>query len=285
MKKMDDSAQLLLIAGFTIGLAIVVSTIMLNNIIFASNMASESSIDANRYHVSNVRQMSSDALSGAYGYATMNQTPFNATLFDQYISSYNHKTASLYALSGISFNVQSSTFYDGHFTENGFLDGNSDWIVMADVNSTDYFLIEMNDTSVLGNATNAFTIQAINVSGISLWSVKAYNNSVNVSITVSNQTAVVEETTSTLGILSMNITNDLVDGSTFFPYHFNDYTANEAYQLKILNGTNAAGYFSMSGNLTDGSAFSRVRYKMTNATVSTSSGKTRINVSIPISIP
>ncbi len=285
MKKMDDSAQLLLIAGFTIGLAIVVSTIMLNNIIFASNMASESSIDANRYHVSNVRQMSSDAFSGAYGYATKNQTPFNATLFNQYMSSYNKKAASVYALSGISFNVRNSTFYDGYFTGNGLLDGDSDWFVIADVNSTDSLLVEMNDTSVLGNATNAFTIQAINVSGDSIWSVKAYNNSVNVSITVSNQTAVVGETTSTLGILSMNVTNDLVDGSTSFQYHFNDYTANETYNLKFLNGTNAAGYFSMSGNLTDGTSFSRVRYKMTNATVSTSSGKTRINVSIPISIP
>lgn len=284
MKKMDDSAQLLLIAGFTIGLAIVVSTIMLNNIIFASNMASESSIDANRYHVSNVRQMSSDAFSGAYGYATKNQTPFNATLFNQYMSSYNKKAASVYALSGISFNVRNSTFYDGYFTGNGLLDGDSDWIVMADVNTTNHFLIGI-DESVLGNATNAFVIQAINVSGISLWSVKTYNNSVNVSITVSNQTAVVEETTSTLGILSMNITNDRIDGSTYFPYHFNDYTANETYKLKFLNGTNAAGYFSISGNLTDGTSFSRVRYKMTNATVSTSSGKTRINVSIPISIP
>ncbi len=285
MKKMDDSAQLLLIAGFTIGLAIVVSTIMLNNIIFASNMASESSIDANRYYVSNARQMSSDAFSGAYGNATKNQTSFNATLFNQYMSSYNHKAASVYALSGISFNVRNSTFYDGYFTGNGLLDGDSDWIVMAGINTTNHFLIEMNDTSVLGNATNAFTIQAINVSGISLWSVKAYNNSVNVSITVSNQTAVVEETTSTLGILSMNITNDWIDGFTSFPYHFDDYTANETYKLKFLNGTNAAGYFSISGNLTDGTSFSRVRYKMTNATVSTSSGKTRINVSIPISIP
>lgn len=285
MKKMDDSAQLVLIAGFTIGLAIVVSTIMLNNIIFASNMASESSIDANRYHVSNVGQMSSDALSGAYGYATKNQTPFNATLFNQYISNYNHRAASVYALSGISFNVQSSTFYDGYFTENGLLDGDSDWIVMPDVNSTDSFLIEMNDTTVLGNVTNAFTIQAINVSGDSIWSVKAYNNSVNMTIKVSNQVAVVGETTSTLGILSMNITNDLIDGSTSFFYHFDEYTVNETYKLKFLNGTNAAGYFSMSGNLTDGTSFSRIRYKMTNATVSTSSGKTRINVSIPISIP
>ena len=283
MKKMDDSAQLLLIAGFTIGLAIVVSTIMLNNIIFASNMASESSIDANRYYVSNARQMSSDAFSGAYGYATKNQTSFNATLFNQYMSSYNQKAASMYALSGISFNVQNSTFYDGYFTEDGLLDGDSDWIVIADINSTDYFLIEMNDTSVLGNATNAFMIQAINCSGDSVWSLKLYNVSGNVNVTVFNQTMPVEETTTSF--CSLNITNNSIDGGNYFDFHFDDYTANETYKLKFLNGTKAAGYFSMSGNLTDGTSFSRVRYKMTNATVSTSSGKTRINVSIPISIP
>ena len=284
MKKMDDSAQLLLIAGFTIGLAIVVSTIMLNNIIFASNMASESSIDANRYYVSNVRQMSSDAFSSAYGYATKNQTPFNATLFNQYMSCYNHKAASVYALSGISFNVRNSTFYDGYFTENGLLDGKPDWIVIADVNSTDYFLIDMNDTTVLGNATNAFTVQAINVSDISLWSIKLYNDSGYVNITVLNQSMVIVEETTTF-FYSLNITNNSIDGGNHFDFHFNDYTANETYNLKFLNGTNAAGNFSMSGNLTDGTSFSRIRYKMTNATVSTSSGKTRINVSIPISIP
>ena len=283
MKKMDDSAQLILIAGFTIGLAIVVSTIMLNNIIFASNMASESSIDANRYHVSNVRQMSSDALSGAYGYATKNQTPFNATLFNQYMSSYNKKAASVYALSGISFNVQSSTFYDGYFTEDGLLDGDSDWIVMAGINTTNHFLIGV-DESVLGNATNAFTVQAINDSDTTLWSFKLYNDSGNVNITVFNQSmAIVEETTTSLYYL--NIANNSIDGGDYFNFHLGEYTANETYKLMILNGTNAAGYFSMSGNLTDGTAFSRVRYKMTNATVSTSSGKTRINVSIPISIP
>ncbi len=284
MKKMDDSAQLVLIAGFTIGLAIVVSTIMLNNIIFASNMASESSIDANRYYVSNIRQMSSDAFSGAYGYATKNQTTFNATLFNQYMSSYNHKAASVSALSGISFNIWNSTFYDGYFTGNGLLDGKPDWIVIADINSTDSFLIEINDTTVLGNATNAFTIQAINSSDISLWSVQLYNDSVNVNITVFNQSmAIVEETTTSF--CSLNITNNSIDGGDYFDFHFNDYTVNETYKLKFMNGTNAAGYFSMSGNLTGGTSFSRIRYKMTNATVSTSSGGTRINVSIPISIP
>ncbi len=285
MKKMDDSAQLLLIAGFTIGLAIVVSTIMLNNIIFASNMASESSIDANRYYVSNARQMSSDALSGAYGYATKNQTSFNATLFNQYMSSYNQKAASVYALSGISFNVRNSTFYDGYFTENGLLDGDSDWIVIADVNLTNQFLIEINDTSVLGNATNAFTVQAINQSNVTVWSIKLYNDSGNVNITVYNQSmvAVGEETTN---VYYLNITNNSIDyGSETIPFNLDYYTASEPYMLKFLNGTNAAGYFSISGNLTDGTSFSRVRYKMTNATVSTSSGKTRINVSIPISIP
>ncbi|MDF1533900.1 MAG: hypothetical protein P1P69_05290 [Methanosarcinaceae archaeon] len=284
MRKMDDSAQLILIAGFTIGLAIVVSTIMLNNIIFASNMASESSIDSNRYHISNAKQMSSDAFSGAYGYAIQNQTPFNETLFNQYMSSYNQKAASMYALSGVSFNVQNSTFYDGYFTDDGLSDGESDWIVIADVNSTDSFSIEIYDTTVLGNATNAFTIQAINVSDISLWSVKVYDDSTNVNITVLNQSmAIIEERTTSF--YSLNITNNSIDNGANFDFHLGEYTANETYKLKFLNGTNALGYFTISGNRTGSTPFSRVRYKMTNATVSTSSGKTRINVSIPISIP
>ncbi|MDO9516667.1 MAG: hypothetical protein Q7J10_01330, partial [Methanosarcinaceae archaeon] len=275
--KMDDSAQLILIAGFTIGLAIVVSTIMLNNIIFASNMASESSIDANRYYVSNAMQMSSDAFGGAYGNATKDQAQFNETLFNQYMFSYNQKAASMYALSGISFNVQNSTFYDGYFTENGLSDGNPDWVVMAGINTTDHFLIEINDISVLGNATNAFTVQAINQSNVTVWSIKLYNDSENVNSTVFNQSMAIVggETTN---INSFNITNNSI-------YHLEYYTASETYKLKFLNGTNAVGYFTISGNRTDDTSFSRTRHWMTNATISTSSGKTRINISTPISIP
>ncbi|MBW6470290.1 MAG: hypothetical protein K0A90_03610 [Methanosarcinaceae archaeon] len=280
MRKMDDSGQLILIAGFTIGLAIVVSTIMLNNIIFASNMASESSIDANRYYVSNAMQMSSDAFSGAYGNATKDQAQFNETLFNQYMSSYNQKAASMYALSGISFNVQNSIFYDGYFTDDGLSDGESDWIVMTDVNYTDSFLITINDTNVLGNITNAFTVQAINQSNVAVWSIKLYNESGNLNISVYDQN-MSNVGSHTLGFL--NITNNSIDVSTF-DFHF-DYTTNEIYKLKFLNGTKAAGYFTISGNRTDGTPFSRVRYKMTNATISTSSGKTRINISIPVSIP
>ena len=47
MKHCDESGQILLLAAFAIGFMIVISTVMLNNIIYASNMASESSNDIN----------------------------------------------------------------------------------------------------------------------------------------------------------------------------------------------------------------------------------------------
>ena len=284
MKKMNDSAQLILIAGFTIGLAIVVSTIMLNNIIFASNMASESSIDANRYYISNTRQMASDAFSGAYYNAIRNQSSLNETLFNQYMSSYNRNAASVHALSGVSFNINNGTLYDAYFTENGLSDGEPDWVVMADINSTDSFLINISNTSILGDATNAFTVQAINSSGDSVWSVRLYNDSDYVNITAYDQNmSILDEFSSAVGFL--NITNNLIYDGIGFNFDFANHTTNETYKLKFLNGTKASGYFSISGNLTDGTSFSRTRYSMVNATVSTSSGNTRINISIPISIP
>jgi len=279
MKQMDDSAQLILIAGFAIGLGIVVSTIMLNNVIYASNMASESSVNTNLFDFSNVVQMTSGAFSGAYNNATRDQSSFNET-FDNYMTNYTGKVSNMYALYGTSFSLKTGTFYDAYFTENGLAGGNPDWVVMDDINETSSFLITPN-TSSLGNEANAFEVQAVNQSDVSIWSIKLYNNGGNIGFNVTHLTGYVNDT----AVHSLNITNNSIDNGDYFKFYFNTDTADETYQLKFLNGTRAVGVFSISGNLTNGQPFTRIRYKMTNTTVTISSVDTRINVSVPICIP
>ena len=112
-----------------------------------------------------------------------------------------------------------------------------------------------------------------------------YNESGDVNITVYDQNMLVISTSDEAAPRYLNITNNLINGA-YFNFDFANYTTNETYKLKFLNGTNAVGLFSMSGTLVDNEeSFSLARYWMANATISGSSGNTRINISIPFSIP
>jgi hypothetical protein len=279
MRKIDDSAQLILIAGFAIGLGIVVTTIMLNNIIYASNMASESTISTNNFDISNVVQMTSEAYKGAYKDATSGQ-PFNGAVFKKYIINYTERASYMYALSGISFKLANGTYYDAYFTENGLYDGNSDWVVMNNINVTDSFSIVPNSSS-LANETDAFEIQVINQSDVSIWSLKLYNDSGDIGFNVTNLTGSVSGTAG----YSLNITGNLVDVGTDFNFFFDNDTAGETYKLHFVNGSNVIGYFSISGNLTDSQQFTRIRHKTTNVSISMASSETQINLSLPMCVP
>ncbi|TFH44434.1 MAG: hypothetical protein E4G94_03855 [ANME-2 cluster archaeon] len=279
MRKIDDSAQLILIAGFAIGLGIVVTTIMLNNIIYASNMASESTINTNNFDISNAVQMTSEAYKGAYTEATRGQ-PFNGAVFNHYIINYTDKASRMYALSGVSFTLVNGTFYDAYFTENGQYDGNSDWVVMNNISVTDYFLMIPNSSS-LGNEEDAFEVQAINQSDVSIWSLKLYNDSGNIGFNVTNLTGSISGTAG----YSLNITGNLIDVGTDFNFFFDTDTAGETYKLDFVDGSNAIGFFSVSGSLTDSQQFTRIRYKMTNASISMASSDSQINLSLPMCVP
>ncbi|WP_445474698.1 hypothetical protein ACT9XH_10005 [Methanococcoides methylutens] len=281
MRKFDDSAQLLLLAAFAIGSTLVISTIMLSNIIYASNMASESASDISNYEISNIVQMTDEATRAAYYNASNNDSaPINEVVFMQYMDSYASEASALYAFHGYTFSFDNSTLNDAYFTENGLYGGNSDWFVVKNVNQTNDFAIDLTNTSKLGNASNTYEVHAINQSGTSIWFMKVYNDGSNINITVPSNTY--SENGSSI---YLNITGNRINNNPVSNFNFGASTTGDIYKIKFVNSSNAIGYYTISGDLADGSSFTQKRRKVINATINVASTDNKINVSLPITVP
>jgi hypothetical protein len=268
MDKSNDSGQMLLLAAFTIGFMVVVSTVMLNNIIYASNIASESNNDISYFEVSNIARMTDEATKAAYYNATTGSS-FNHTVFSRYLENYSHEVTILYAYKGVSFSFTNSTLQDAYFTKNGLSSGQENWTIIDNVNATDNFTMEVN-TSNLGDISEPFEVHALDQSGSSIWFMKMYEEGSNIKVNVSNQTYNIDH-------IPIDIKNET--------YQFDNSTAGKTYSLKYLNSSNVIGLYSLSGELTDGESFRCERYKMINATVAISSSKNKINVTLPVTVP
>jgi hypothetical protein len=270
MDKSNDSGQMLLLAAFTIGFMVVVSTVMLNNIIYASNMASESNNDISYFEVSNIARMTDEATKAAYYNATTDSS-FNHTVFSHYLENYSHEVTILYAYKGVSFSFTNSTLYDAYFTKNGLSSGQEEWTVIDNVNATDTFTMEIPDTSNLGNVSEPFEVHALNQSGSSIWFMKIYDDGSNIKANVSNQTYTIDPS--------------LIDIKGNGAYQFDNNTAGKIYSLKYLNSSNIIGLYSLSGELTTGDSFRCERYKVINATADIATSKNKINVTFPVTVP
>ncbi|NPE28216.1 hypothetical protein HNV12_09660 [Methanococcoides sp. SA1] len=274
MKRCDESGQILLLAAFAIGFMIVISTVMLNNIIYASNMASESSNDIDHFEISNIAQITQDASNAAYYNATTGNHFENGVYFN-YLETYSQEISTLYAYRGFSFSLGNSTLNDAYFTKNGLVTGRSNWTIIDSVNQTNTFTIEMADTSKLSNSSNPFEIHAINHSGVPIWKMKLYDDGSNINVSVNDQTH-------TIGTSNSSINLTIINDSVF---NFATSTAGETYRIDYFNSSNAMGLYSITGTLSDGRDFVRERYKVINTTISIASSKNRINVSLPITVP
>jgi len=286
MKKFDDSAQLLLIAGFAVGVGIVVITIMLNNVIYASNIASESSIDTSRYDMANIIQITTEACEDAYQYGIANgsHNSVDNDNFNQYMKNYSRKVSQSYGIAGLAFTCHPGNLSKAYFTHSGLADGDDDWTVVENINITNSFALSIPDISLLGNRSNAVMVKATNISGTLLWSMEFYNSSGKINITVSDQSSTIGNYQSNAG--EINITSDRIDGSGIAPaFLFSGSTAGQDYSINIINGSHVVGTYSISGNLSTGQQFTQARYWVVNPTISISSREMTINRTIPISLP
>ncbi|WP_340820204.1 hypothetical protein [Methanolobus sp. WCC4] len=282
MKRPDDSAQLLLLAGFAIGVGIVVLTIMLNNVIYASNIASESSIDTARYDISNGLEMTTQAYENAYQSAT-ESGPFDNSTFEQELEAYAETASKSYAITGHTFNFEDYALYEAYMTQNGLASGEDDWTIVSNVNITNTFLMEISNVSKLGNSSNSLMITATNSTGL-LWSIELYNSSGSVNITVTDGLSSVIEQRE-MSLTQIDIIGELIDNSTSVGFDFDDYTEGNDYSINVLGGSNAAAYCTFSGNLTTGEPFMFARYFVANPTVTMHSSDMSITRSLPISLP
>ncbi|WP_292469992.1 hypothetical protein [Methanolobus sp.] len=280
MKRLNESGQMILIASFIIGIGIVVLTVMLNNIVYASNTASESSIETNVFDFSNVVQTTTEAYEKAY--ADSNNGYDNAT-FDAYMANYSEKMTESYSLSGFMFSLDSGALQDTYLSQNGLGNGNNDWAVIERVNYTDAFLLGRLNVSTLGNESNKFVIEANNQSGTTIWSASFFNSSGNINLNVCNSSSILNSKNDSFS--EINITYNEIDGG-FFDFDFSNQVAGETYSIKFINGSQAMGTFLMSGDLVNRDPFYIERVEVVNSTMKLNkNGHLEINVTIPITLP
>jgi len=269
MKKRNDSAQMILIAGFAIGIGIVVLTVMLNNIIYASNTASEANIETNVFDFSNTVKVTTQAYEKAYDSGSINNS---------YIANYTSKMAMSHAIAGFIFTLHNDSLQEPYFTQNGLHTGDPDWVVVDRIDRTDSFEL-MIKTSSLGNASKCFVVEAINQSGSMFWSARVFNSSGTYYVNVTNSTDVLRTQNIGSGNPSLNITNNT-------NFHFDTLTAGKQYRIRFINGDNASGTFTLSGELINGEPFEIRRYHVLNTTMSLNkNGHLEMNVTIPVTLP
>lgn len=273
IKQLDEKAQLLLIAGFAVGVGIVVLTIMLNNVIYASNIASESSIDTSRYEIANAIQMTTEAHEDAYK-AAMESGSFDSTIYEQHLEVYETMASRNFAISGFTFDFKNNTRYEPYYTQNGLPDGRNNWTIVSNVNTTDLFVMEVNGTT-LGNSSNSLLITATNNSQ-TLWSIELYNSSGTIQANISNGTSIIGSVT---GSTYLNITEDVAT------YHFQSLTDGKDYSIYVVGGNNSAGLFTFQGYLTNGENYRFARYWIVNPTITMHSYEMDMTRTLPISVP
>lgn len=286
MRTDDDSAQLLLIAGFAIGVGIVIFTVMLNNVIYASNMASDSSTETSPFEVGNVLALTSQAYEDAYTNATTSGT-FNNNVFRGYLASYEDEACKMFALSGTSLYMENSTLIDAHFSKNGMADGVDNWTLIRNVNLTDIFIVEIPDVTTLHNNSSCLRIEAIETGGNMIWAMDIYDSGGKVKVNVMDSNSTMDTATSASGYIYLNVTGDNYIDATYhgFNFHFNDLTSSHEYKINVINGTAGEGIFTISGNLVNGQPFTIARHAVVLANITIVSSDKEMFVSYPIPVP
>ena len=158
----NDSAQFMLLAGFIISIGLVLTTVMLNNIIFESNMAGEEGGGPLKYDVVNLMQISGDEMKSAYRNAT------NINIFSNQMNNFNANLSYIYARHGqgvnVSWDVSNwANIIPAHFSENGTANGETNWTVIENVRNSN-ITINFTTTGTLNiSLVNSTTMIWINL--------------------------------------------------------------------------------------------------------------------------
>lgn len=244
----NRDAQFMLLAGFIIGIGLVITTVMLNSVIFEGNMAIGAGTEPSKNDITNLIQITNDETRAAY----RNTSNFSM-LRNQTIASFTYQTknfsdnlSTIYALHGegvnLSWNVSNwnDSIYP-YFTDNGTVGGAENWTVIQNVGSSN---ITVNVT------TGMFYINVTNVNGV-YWLINFTNpNPQNLTINSSQ--------------INTNVT--------------------PPYAISFINGTNATGRFNITG-IASGRNFIRARDFILYANETFSTSRMRADITIPISVP
>jgi hypothetical protein len=273
----NRDAQFMLLAGFIIALGLVITTVMLSNITFQSNMAGEAGSDPVKYEIVNMMAISADEMKNAYAYgnATGTNNSFKIANFSIQMQDFSANLSKIYAQHGegvkVSWNVSNwnQSLY-ANFTKNGTANGAPNWNVMESIKSISVF--ELRNVSANGN--NHFIITATNqTTGAFLWSA---DMDISDGVIIINP-SIIWVPVSPANFSYINLTDP--------KYFFNSYVGSNSIKISFINGNYAYGRFKILGITTYGSNFIRARDYILNANVTLSTSVMRANLTIPVSVP
>jgi hypothetical protein len=271
----NREAQFMLLAGFIVAIGLVITTVMLNNIIFEGNMAGEAGADPLKYDVVNLMQISADEMRSAYRDATApgQNDSLKFINFSRQTQNFSANLPKLYAMHGEGVNVSwdvsnwNDTRY-ANFTDDGTAGGAANWTVMESIKNIYVFeLRNVSGSNFEVNVSNQTT-------GAFLWSMKL--TTVSGSIEIRNYTATTP-TSYGVNYEYINLTNST--------YNLTTIIGSNISKITFLNGNTTSGRFNLTGNTSYGRAFIRSRDYILNATVTLSTSRMRANIMIPVSVP
>ncbi|MFZ3168990.1 MAG: hypothetical protein WA130_15360 [Candidatus Methanoperedens sp.] len=203
----NERAQFMLLAGFIIAIGLVITTVMLNNIIFESNMAGEAGGDHIKYDMVNLMRISGDEIKSAYrNVTTPGQNPaLKVTNFTKQMQNFNENISQIYALHGevvnLSLDISNwNSIRYANFTDNGTASGTANWTVIENVSSS--------------------------------------NISMNVIVTSGTFQILLKNASSSLINLTAGTHTGLI---------FANSTIADPYSISFINGSNAYGNYSIAG--------------------------------------
>lgn len=260
----NRDAQFMLLAAFIIGIGLVVTTTMLNSIIFEGNLAIDAGNDPSKNEIANLLEITRDEMRNAYRNA--NGTNDNFTKQMQNFSAY---IPLVYARRGEGINItwEISNWNDtihANFTKNGTAGGEPNWTVVENVNNITVFALETVSTK------GYFIINVTNNSGRA-WSMNLTGSD---SVNVTNKTGL----SSTYSVDYSNV--DILNST----YEFNTSTSGEMYSISFINGDKAWGSYKIQGQRNNRD-FIREHHYVLNTTVTFSTSRVHANITIPVTVP
>lgn len=269
----NRDAQFMLLAGFIISIGLVITTVILNSIIFEGNMAIGAGVEPTKNEIINLMQITKDEVRSAYRNVTDPGANYSLRFanFSKQINSFSSNLTKIYALHGTGVNFTQdirnwNNNLSANLTKDGTASGEKNWTVVESVrNITMFELRNVSGSNFEVNISNQTT-------GAFLWSMRL--NGTN-NIAVRNASSNICDCAVDFEYI------DLLNGS----YSLQNNVGNNITKISFINGSNASGKFNISGNTSYGRNFTRSHDYILNVTVKLSTSRLQANITFPVSVP
>jgi len=269
----NRSAQFMLLAGFIIATGLVITTVILNSLIFEVNTAVGAGSAPSKNEIVNLIQITEGEARNAYWRANKIGGNLESMIirFNHQMETFNKNVSKIYALHGESVNISwdVNNWKNGYFavfTENGSADGVQNWTLIESVKNISVF--ELRNVSGLNFEVNVSN----QTTGEFLWSVKLDGID---SIKITNSSGM--SASYTVDFTYINLLNT--------SYNLIPSIGGNTSRIRFINGADASGRYNIIGNTTYGSDFIRARDYILNATVVFSTSRVYANITVPVSVP